>query len=142
MALLRRKNRVAGEIPTASMADVAFLLLIFFLTTTVFDEERGLQIVLPAPQENVEVSPDDVLHLMVQNDGSVRVRRGAGGAEESVRVADVAALWRREVARNSELIASVETAPDASYQHMIAVLDRLQAAQAGRVSLELLERVR
>ena len=53
MALMRKKNRPTGEIPTSSMADIAFLLLVFFLVTTVFDEERGLPIVLPEPQEEV-----------------------------------------------------------------------------------------
>ncbi|HKK28077.1 MAG TPA: biopolymer transporter ExbD, partial [Gemmatimonadota bacterium] len=47
MPLLNRRERVDDEIPTASLADIAFLLLIFFLTTTVFNEERGLPIVLP-----------------------------------------------------------------------------------------------
>ncbi|MEJ2153086.1 MAG: biopolymer transporter ExbD, partial [Gemmatimonadota bacterium] len=45
--ILKRKSRVSDEIPTASMADIAFLLLIFFLVTTVFAEDRGLSLVLP-----------------------------------------------------------------------------------------------
>ena len=40
MAIMKRKQKVSDEIPTASMADIAFLLLVFFLTTTVFNEER------------------------------------------------------------------------------------------------------
>ena len=50
MALLQKKSKVSDEIPTASMADIAFLLLIFFLITTVFDEEKGLPIVCPRPR--------------------------------------------------------------------------------------------
>ena len=45
------------------MADIAFLLLVFFLVTTVFDEEKGLSIVLPKPQETVEVSQKNILHI-------------------------------------------------------------------------------
>ena len=48
MAILnQKKSKVSDEIPTSSMADIAFLLLIFFLVTTVFPKDKGLAIVLP-----------------------------------------------------------------------------------------------
>jgi biopolymer transport protein ExbD len=46
--MLRRKRRDMGGIPTSSMSDVAFLLLVFFLSTTKFDVKKGLGINLPA----------------------------------------------------------------------------------------------
>jgi biopolymer transport protein ExbD len=139
MALMRKKNRVSGEIPTASMADIAFLLLIFFLVTTVFDEERGLSIVLPAQQEEVEVSQKNVLHLVIQEDGLVRVKRGESTNEQVVRFTDIASIWRLEFQQNDKLIAAVKTVPNAAYKHMIAVLDQLQAAGAERISLQVME---
>jgi biopolymer transport protein ExbD len=139
MALMRKKNRVSGEIPTASMADIAFLLLIFFLVTTVFDEERGLSIVLPAQQEEVEVSQKNVLHLVIQEDGLVRVKRGESTNEQVVRFTDIASIWRLEFQQNDLLIAAVKTVPNAAYKHMIAVLDQLQAAGAERISLQVME---
>jgi biopolymer transport protein ExbD len=139
MALIRKKNRVSGEIPTSSMADIAFLLLIFFLVTTVFDEERGLSIILPAQQEEQEVSQKNVLHLVVQDDGLIRVKKGESTNENLVRPNDIAAIWRLEFAQNDKLIAAVKTTPTAAYKHMIAVLDQLQAAGAERISLQILE---
>ena len=47
-----KRERPSDEIPTSSMADIAFLLLIFFLVTTVFPKDKGLSIVdgsLPWP---------------------------------------------------------------------------------------------
>ncbi len=55
-----------GEIPTASMADIAFLLLIFFLVTTTIDMDKGLGIVLPAEGEQVEVSKKKYFELLDQ----------------------------------------------------------------------------
>jgi biopolymer transport protein ExbD len=139
MPILRKKNRGTGDIPTSSMADIAFLLLIFFLVTTVFDEERGLPIVLPEPAEEVEVSQRNILHLVINAEGFVEVRRGESPQVQVVRHPDVQAIWRFEVAQNPNLIAAVKTHPEASYRHMVNVLDELQMAGAERISLQTLE---
>ena len=53
---MNKKRRFkGGEIPTSSMADIAFLLLIFFLVTTTIDMDKGLGIVLPAEGEELEI---------------------------------------------------------------------------------------
>ena len=83
MAIMKRKQKVSDEIPTASMADIAFLLLVFFLTTTVFNEERGLPIVLPEQSEEQDVSPKNLIFFIVQPDGRVVVRRGESEQEHS-----------------------------------------------------------
>ena len=45
--MIRNRRFKGGEIPTGSMADIAFLLLGFFLVTTTIDTDNGLCIVLP-----------------------------------------------------------------------------------------------
>lgn len=139
MPILRKRNRPSGEIPTASMADIAFLLLVFFLVTTVFEEEKGLPIVLPERSEEVEVSQKNVLHLVIQPNGIVEVKRGESPQIQQARAGDVSAIWRSEFSRNDKLIAAVKTHPDASYRLMVDVLDQLQSAGADRVSLQVLE---
>jgi biopolymer transport protein ExbD len=139
MALMKKKNRPSGEIPTSSMADIAFLLLVFFLVTTVFDEQRGLRIVLPEAQQEVEVSQRNILHLMIQPNGIVHIRRGEAPAVQQVQPAAVGAIWRQEFANNPNLIAAVKTSPQAPYRFMVDVLDQLQAARAERISLQILE---
>ncbi len=141
MAMLQRKSRVSDDIPTASMADIAFLLLIFFLTTTVFEEEKGLPIVLPeAAAEQVEVSQKNIIHFIVQPDGSVVIRRGESTAEQVVAYSQIEGIMRQEIGSNPEIIAAVKTDPDAPYRHMINVLDELQKASAQRISLQVLEK--
>lgn len=139
MALMKKKNRPTGEIPTSSMADIAFLLLVFFLVTTVFDEERGLSIVLPEAQNEVEVSPKNILFLLVQPDGVVNIQRGENPQIQQARASEVSAIWRQELANNPNLIAAVKTAPNAPYRFMIDVLDQLQSAGADKISLQVLE---
>lgn len=137
MPILNRKQRVSDEIPTASMADIAFLLLIFFLTTTVFNEEKGLPIVLPEEKEEQEVSAKNILFLIVQPDGSVVVRRGESEQEQIVAYRQVEGILRQELAANENLIAAIKTDPNAAYRHMINVLDEVKKAGAERISLQM-----
>ncbi len=139
MAILKKKSRASGEIPTSSMADIAFLLLVFFLTTTIFDEEKGLPIVLPESQNQVAVSQKNILHLVVQPNGVVEVKRGASPQVQQVPSRQIADIWRLESEQNPNLIAAVKTAPNAPYRYMIDVLDQLQQAGAERISLQMLE---
>ena len=134
MPMLNRKQRVSDEIPTASMADIAFLLLVFFLTTTVFNEEKGLPIVLPEEKEEQEVSPKNLLFLIIQRDGSVILRRGESEQEQVVAYRQIEGILRQELAANENLIAAIKTDPEAPYRHMINVLDEVKAAGAERIS--------
>ncbi len=139
MSILRKRSRASGEISTAGMADISFLLLVFFLVTTIFDEEKGLSIVLPETGNEAEVSQKNVLHLSIQANGIVQIKRGESPQIQQVTAAEIGPIWRLEVAQNPNLIAAVKTSPGAPYRYMIDVLDQLQAVGAERVNLALLE---
>ncbi len=135
----QKKSKVSDEVPTASMADIAFLLLVFFLVTTVFPKDKGLEVVLPEQGEEIAVSQNNILHLIIRTDGIVEVKRGESTSIQQMRPDDIEALWRQEVTANPNLIAAVKTHPDAPHRYMIDVLDSLQLAGAERISLQILE---
>jgi len=141
MAMMRRNSKVSEAIPTSSMADIAFLLLVFFLTTTVFDEEQGLQVVLPEKGESseVEVSANNLIFYLVQPDGSVVIRRGESQQEQRVTARQVEGIMRQALSANPNIIGVVQTSPQARYEDMVRVLDGIQSAGATRFSLQLLE---
>ena len=136
----KQRSRVSDEIPSSSMADIAFLLLVFFLTTTVFSEEKGLQLVLPeASVEQVKVRSENIMHIFVHPDGTVTVRKGGDPNEQSVENEDRQEFVETEIAENPKLLTAVKVTAEAQYQDMINVLDELQLAEAKRISLQLLE---
>jgi biopolymer transport protein ExbD len=139
VAILSKKSKISDEIPSSSMADIAFLLLIFFLVTTVFPRDRGLRVVLPEEAEEVEVSQRNILHIHVWPDGLVRLTRGESTDVSVITPRQVEQVWRTEVGANPNLIAGVKTHPEAAHRYMIQVLDALQLAGASRISLQLLE---
>ena len=60
MAIRERKART-GTIPDGGMADIAFLLLIFFLVTTTIDMDKGIGIILPAEGQELEINKKNIL---------------------------------------------------------------------------------
>jgi biopolymer transport protein ExbD len=140
MAILdKKKSKVSDKVPSSSMADIAFLLLIFFLVTTTFPKDRGLAIVLPEQGGEVAVSATNILHIIIQANGLVEIKRGESQNVQTTPANGVEAIWRQDVSTNANLIAAVKTHPQAPYRYMVDVLDALHTAGAERISLQLFE---
>lgn len=71
----KKRDREGADIPGSSLADIAFLLLIFFLLVTTIDIDTGIGLVLPPkPEENVEPPPikeRNLLKILVNAEGLV-----------------------------------------------------------------------
>ena len=139
MSLLHARSKPDDTVPTSSMADIAFLLLVFFLVTTVFPRDQGLAVVLPQPSEVVDVSPKNLLRFVIDPSGRIELRRGGDDRGARIDLESVASIWRTEVASNPALIAVVQTDAEADYGAMVGVLDGLKQAQAQRISLQTLD---
>ena len=127
---MKKKRRFKrGEIPTASMADIAFLLLIFFLVTTTIDMDKGLGIVLPAEGEEIEIKKDNILKLLINSSGNVLINN------EFIKTKDISKEIRRKIAENDKLIISVKAHEKTKYSDYIAVIDQLKMANAKRISI-------
>ena len=118
-----------GAIPTSSMADIAFLLLIFFLVTTTIDMDKGLGMVLPAEGEEIEISKKNIINCLINSTGNVLL----GG--EGIEIRDLSKSIRQKLAENDKLIISVKANKSTSYKDYIAVIDQLKRANATRISI-------
>lgn len=70
---LSRKNSASSKIPTSSLADIAFLLLVFFMVTTVFQSDSEQPIVWPEAMasEKIDEKVKNILNIWVQRDGTI-----------------------------------------------------------------------
>ena len=135
--MLRRKRKDLGGIPTASMSDVAFLLLVFFLSTTKFDIKKGLGIVLPAvsdgTQKKVKLKDDNLTKIWIYKDGIITLK--SSGNEQVVPMNKLQQTIHQIVKDNPDMVISLKTDRKSKYQYMVQVLDKLQASGAEKISL-------
>ena len=128
MGKIKRRFK-GGEIPTSSMADIAFLLLIFFLVTTTIDIDKGLGLVLPAEGETIEIKKNNILNCLINSSGMVLL----GG--EPVNLKDVSRIVKEKLRENNKLIISVKTHEKTHYKDYVAIIDQLKIADATRISI-------
>ena len=124
-----RKARVRSVIPTASMADISFLLLVFFMVSTVFVRYRGFPVVLPEAEkiEKLEMRRH-VTSIWVSRQGAVNID------DVNVAVDQVGPLVHAKLTANPRLVISMKADADAEFGLLSDVLQELRKIEALRVN--------
>ena len=125
----KKRRFKGGEIPTSSMADIAFLLLVFFLVTTTISMDKGISLVLPSEGNELEVNRKNIVNILMNEGGKVLLD------DKPTRVNDIRGIVERKIARNPNLIFSVQTHPRTKYQDYLRILDQLKEAKATKISI-------
>lgn len=131
---IHRRKQIVGDITTASMSDIAFLLLIFFIVTTVFLDEQGLPMQLPGKSsEQAKINTKNLLDIEISASNTVTV----GGTQFAVSA--IEGEVRRRLLANEKLVIQLKVDEDAFYGTMVDVLDELHLADAKKISLRGLQ---
>jgi biopolymer transport protein ExbD len=116
------------SIPTASMGDIVFMLLLFFMVTTVFKTEDGLPVDLPRAESGVEPKRELVSHIWIDRKGRISID------DKLVTVDAVFPIMLQKYKENPLLIVAFQTDTKAKYEVMDSVMEKLKEANAVRVS--------
>lgn len=129
----RPKRRLGIRIDMTPMVDVAFLLLIFFMVTTVFRKPQALEINLPPRDVKIEVAESRVLMIRVLDDRRVYYKRGTDpwARTDVDAVGKVLAPYKG----SDELVVVIKVDRDAEFRSMVDIIDELDLASLGRFSL-------
>ena len=126
----QKKSKAQSEIPTASMADIAFLLLIFFMVSTTFRREQNRHLNFPRAEatQKIDERRRNILHLWIEPDGSVYINDSRVPMDM---VAEIVLPLYRESDRH--LMISIRGDRDVPYRFVNAVTEQLREANAVRV---------
>lgn len=133
---LRRRVRHTSNIPTASMADIAMLLLIFFLSTTIIRAQAAMDVQLPG------ITTGD----RFRNEAALRIWLGPGGEiavnDATMSPEAIEALIRARLLANPRLLIALHADARAPYADVARVIEMLKEARAPRVVLAGTKRAR
>ncbi len=133
---MSRNNRSIPEINAGSMADIAFLLLIFFLVTTTMDSDSGITIKLPPYIEVTEEPPPikkkNVLEVLVNSNNQLLVE------EKLMRIEQLREMTKKFITNNGKdpdlsdnplkAVVSLKNDRATNYKTYIQVQNELKAA--------------
>jgi biopolymer transport protein ExbD len=126
----KRKSKASDGIPSSSMADIAFLLLIFFMVTTVFraSAERPIEWTAAEAAQKIDEKAKDILYVWLETDGSIWIndRQYPMGDVSGV----VAPLYASSERR---LVVSLRADRDVAYIFVDQLQTELQEAGAVRL---------
>jgi biopolymer transport protein ExbD len=123
-----RQQKVANKVPTSSMADIAFLLLIFFMTTTIFKMEDGLPITLPRVETSQKQQREMISRIWINRDGIISIN------DKLVTVDNVEAIIVTMMQEKPNLIIAFNADDRCPYSVVSDVMEELKKANAVRVS--------
>ncbi len=128
MANLKR-IRVRATIPTATMADIAFLLIVFFLVTTSFSEDKGLGLTLPPYGSATRVPSRNITRVWINAIGEIM-------HDQEIVSLD---LMQQRIAKmtenNPDIIVSIKTDPETRYEYFVDVVDAIKEAGNDKISI-------
>jgi biopolymer transport protein ExbD len=131
MPFIKKRGQRSAEIPTASQADLAFLLLLFFLVSTVIDVDTGIGLTLPEyveDVETVEVSKDRMASVLVNETGDVLLDGQPISLFQIKNTLKPRIQSKIEQPKNKKLIVSIKTARKTVYNAYIQALDQVKLA--------------
>jgi biopolymer transport protein ExbD len=124
----KRDSKIENHVPTSSMADIAFLLLIFFMVTTIFKMEDGLTITLPRAETAAKQERERIMRVWIDAIGNISIQ------DKIVEVSQITDIMTSALSENPLLIVAFNADQRTPNGIVSDVMEQLKSANAVRVS--------
>jgi len=130
---IERKTHTNREISTSSMPDIIFMLLIFFMVTTVMREYEGLDVTMPRAKmiEKLE-SKRHTTYVWATKDGLVSVD------DRIIHINDLAGLMYNKVVKDPKVTVSLKSDEKTTMKLITDIHTQLRTANALKLSYSAL----
>ena len=126
--LKRPKRRIGIRIDMTPMVDIAFLLLIFYMVTTVFSMPQAMEVNLPPSSNPVPVAESRLLTLRIDGEGNLYWNM-ARETPQPIPFDSLRNLLLRKNKEQPKLVTLVKIQKEAKYFRMVDVIDEIQIVE-------------
>ena len=133
-----KKERSHVQIDMTPMVDIAFLLLIFFMVTTVFRTPQTMELNIPPDDDTVEIAESNVLTLRLMENAEAYWNIGKD-FPEVIDFEEIVTLIQDETEENDKLVTLIKIQRTASYDTMVNITDEMQVGAIDRFSITVME---
>ena len=120
-----RKTKLSSEIPTSSMPDIIFMLLIFFMVTTVLREYSGLPVNIPKAEKIEKLKGKrHTSHIWVSKEGLISIN------DRLFAVGDVAKIMYDIRVSDPQVVVSLKADEEAKMGLISSIHEELREADA------------
>ena len=120
-----RKTKISSEIPTSSMPDIIFMLLIFFMVTTVLREYSGLPVNIPKAEKIEKLKGKrHTAHIWVSKEGLISIN------DRLFAVEDVAKIMYDKRVSDPQVIVSLKADEETKMGLISSIHEELREADA------------
>jgi len=131
----RGKKRLGVRVDMTPMVDVAFLLLTFFMLTTVMRKQETLEINLPPNNETkIDIAESNLLTMFVDQNDSVYYSTGVS-KPKPVAFNTLEKFFKDKAQQNPKLVILLKLNRKARYHMMVDLIDKLNLADLQRFSI-------
>lgn len=117
---LKRRNRISPAFAMASMTDVIFLLLIFFMITSTVVSPNAIKVLLPQGKSQTAARP--LARVVI--DSQLRYYTALGNDEEKeIEVSDLAAILQNYSVQEPEMYVALYADEKVPYSEVVNVLN-------------------
>jgi biopolymer transport protein ExbD len=133
VGLRHPRRRVGVRIDMTPMVDIAFLLLIFFMVTTVFRAPQAMEMRRPPKDTKVQVAESNVLVMLVDKDERMFWRYGEEPLQPVLKD-DLSRFFKEQLADKPDVTVLIKLHREAKYETMVDLMDELEFAKIEELS--------
>ncbi|OGF68097.1 MAG: hypothetical protein A2Y62_05685 [Candidatus Fischerbacteria bacterium RBG_13_37_8] len=126
---LALRKKLGSEIPTASMADIAFLLIIFFMITGIFALTKGPSFAPPKEDDALMIKPEEAIYIHLSSEGGISVD------QKPMELNQIKNYISSKLAQNPTEPVIIDTHPECVYGRMVDVFDVLKQLKVKNISI-------
>lgn len=129
---IRKSKRNMENSSWASMSDIAFLLIIFFMISSAFMFREGINLILPDSSKSVTMKSSDLFFIKLKKDSTIEVEK------RKVEITMLKEKLKEFISRIEDGAVIIQVEAQTEYSAVIDVIDSVRSSGAHKLSIKMI----